>query len=405
MTYTPGTTASETFTYTVSDGAGGEDTALVTVDVTGTSQAPVAIDDSYWIGPSAPSFTFTPLDNDSDADGGVLALTDVGSPSNGGSASLVDTTTISYSPLSPGVETFSYTVEDGQGESSSGFVTIRAQVLQQGADNFAYDTLGRLTWALYQDGSVIEYRFDPNGNRATLIASTGSGEGAGGSPLQTQFSVNNTLVSEGGSLSFTVTRSGSTAGSHAVGYATANGTANSSDYTPASGTLTFTAGQTAKTVTVPTQQDAVVEADETLFLNLSSPTNGATLTVSQGIGTINNDDAPPMITLLNPTINTTGSDVISIPISQLANLNGVAGEVVSVSLPSGCGSQTIVSGGQSVSHTAPFYHHMYCQGPKPTIVCDTPYVVRDTSTSTDHSGTVHIRINSDSSSPPPMGCP
>jgi len=407
LSYTAGSAGSETFSYTITDVMGATATALVTVDVTATSHAPAAIDDSYWIDPSASSFTFTPLDNDSDADGGVLTLTAVGPTSNGGTATLVDTTTISYSPLSPGVETFSYTVDDGQGEEAYGLVTVRAQRLEQGADNFAYDTLGRLTWAYYQDGSVIEYRFDANGNRTTLIASTGSGEGAGGTLPQTFFAVNNDAKPEGETLIFTVTRTGSTVGSHAVDYATANGTASSGDYTATSGTLTFSADQVAKTVTVATTEDAAVEANETLFLNLSSPTNGATFLSDKGVGTINNDDAPPVITPLNPNIYTTGSDVRSISITQLVDLNGHAGQITSFNLPSGCGSRTIVSGGQSVSHTAPNYRHPACEGPNPTIVCSTPYVVRDTSTSVDYSGTASIRINSDMipMPPPPYVCP
>lgn len=75
-----------------------------------------------------------------------------------------------------------------------------------------------------------------------------------------------------------------------VGYATANSTAsNASDYTVASGTLTFNPGVTSKTIVVKINGDLNVEPDEKFFLNLRSPTNTA-LGDAQGVGTIVNDD-------------------------------------------------------------------------------------------------------------------
>ena len=67
-----------------------------------------------------------------------------------------------------------------------------------------------------------------------------------------------------------------------VDYATADGTATApSDYDAASGTLTFAAGQTSKTVTVTVNGDTLDEANETFNVNLTNPTN-ATIADSQG---------------------------------------------------------------------------------------------------------------------------
>jgi large repetitive protein len=105
------------------------------------------------------------------------------------------------------------------------------------------------------------------------------------------FAVNDVSVTEGSGLTFTITKTGLTGTTYTVNYATANGTATAgSDYTAASGTLTFAPSETSKTVTVATTPDSTPENDETLTLNLSGPSGGATITRGSGTGTILNDD-------------------------------------------------------------------------------------------------------------------
>src|SRR5205814_2734277 len=109
-------------------------------------------------------------------------------------------------------------------------------------------------------------------------------------------------VSEGNSgttnANFTVTLSTASSKTVTVNYATADGTATApSDYVSIpSTTLTFTPGQTTKTIAVSVNGDIVDENDETFTVNLSNPTN-ATLSTATGTGTIIDDDAPPTITL------------------------------------------------------------------------------------------------------------
>ncbi|MDI1287876.1 MAG: Calx-beta domain-containing protein [Reyranella sp.] len=92
---------------------------------------------------------------------------------------------------------------------------------------------------------------------------------------------------------FTVTLSAASATPVTVNYATANGTATAgSDYVAQSGTLTFAAGETQKTVQVTAIGDAVVEANEGFTVVLTNPA-GATLADGTGAGTITNDDAAP----------------------------------------------------------------------------------------------------------------
>jgi hypothetical protein len=91
-------------------------------------------------------------------------------------------------------------------------------------------------------------------------------------------------------FTFTVTLSAPSAVPVTVNYATANGAAKAGDdYTSASGALTFSPGQTSKTITIAVKGDSKKEANETFFINLSAAT-GAQIEDGQGIGTILNDD-------------------------------------------------------------------------------------------------------------------
>ncbi len=91
-------------------------------------------------------------------------------------------------------------------------------------------------------------------------------------------------------MAFTVSLNKASGKTITVVYATANGTASAgSDYTPASGTLTFSPGETTKTISVTVNSDTTPEPDETFYLNLASPIN-VTVSDGQGTGTILNDD-------------------------------------------------------------------------------------------------------------------
>ena len=96
---------------------------------------------------------------------------------------------------------------------------------------------------------------------------------------------------------FTVKLSAPSAEPVTVKYATADGTANAgSDYIATTGTLTFAPGQTEQTITVLILGDTLDEADETFYVNLSGASNSS-IGRAQGIGTILNDDAPPVLNI------------------------------------------------------------------------------------------------------------
>ncbi len=104
-------------------------------------------------------------------------------------------------------------------------------------------------------------------------------------------------VNESGpSIAITVMRDGSTASAASVDFVTFNSTASDrTDYTTASGTLNFAAGDTSKDFVILITDDAYVEGNETVNIGLRSPTGGPVLgTINTATLTINeNDTSPP----------------------------------------------------------------------------------------------------------------
>ncbi len=129
FTYTPGAgfTGLDPFTYTVSDGNGGFDTATVNANVGAVNNAPDARDDTI-AGVEDTTLNFSQADllaNDLDLDGDTVAFESYTLPAIG---SLVDNGdgTFSFTPPADfnGPVTFTYTVNDGNGEQDTATVTL-----------------------------------------------------------------------------------------------------------------------------------------------------------------------------------------------------------------------------------------------------------------------------------------
>ena len=166
-----------------------------------------------------------------------------------------------------------------------------AQVAEQ--IDYTYDSLGQLTYVSHSgsanSGVTASYQLDAAGNRSNVTVTVPS--------AAPSFSINNTSAIEGQPLTFTVTKTGATSSTLTVAYATADGTATGNlDYYPTSSTLTFGPSTTTQTITVNTIDDTAVEPSETVLVNLSSPSGGATIGTGQGTGTIADTDAMTTIT-------------------------------------------------------------------------------------------------------------
>jgi hypothetical protein len=129
VTYTPAHDffGSDSFTYTVSDGHGGFDTATVFVTVNNVNDPPVAAPDSYTINQDTTLHVAAPgaLGNDSDVDGDALTA-HLTSPASHGSAALNADGSFTYTPNAgfAGIDSFSYKANDGHADSNIVTVTI-----------------------------------------------------------------------------------------------------------------------------------------------------------------------------------------------------------------------------------------------------------------------------------------
>jgi hypothetical protein len=228
----------------------------------------------------------------------------------------------------------------------------------------------------YRNGIVAAYDVNTNGDpitstRREFVTGLSGAEGAAIDPLTGDFlfstfggsnqvvvvkgfnqpppnlTINNVTVTEGNTgttvATFTLTLSNASTKTITVNYATANGTAIAgSDYTAGNGSVTFTPGQTTRTVTVPVTGDVLDEANETFFVNLTSPVN-AIITDNQGQGTITDDDAAPSLTIGDVTVTEGNTGTTNAVFT--VRLSGASGQAVRVNYATANGTTNPATAG------------------------------------------------------------
>lgn len=102
------------------------------------------------------------------------------------------------------------------------------------------------------------------------------------------------VAENAGSLTIPVTRAGDTSVATTVEFVTNDGSAiERTDYTIASGTLTFAPGQSSETISIVIGDDTYQEGNENLYVILSNATGASLVTPSIAIVTITDDDTAP----------------------------------------------------------------------------------------------------------------
>jgi len=146
-------------------------------------------------------------------------------------------------------------------------------------------------------------------------------------PAVVGFAAATASVTEGGIATLTVQRTGTTAGTITVDYATASGSAASNtDFTAQSGTLTLTGG-TPVTIDIATGGDSLHEAAETFTVQLTNPSGGAVLGTATATVTITDNDPPPQLSIGNVSLsegNSAGSAVFTVTLDNASGLDASA---------------------------------------------------------------------------------
>ena len=246
-----------------------------------------------------------------------LAINDV--TANEGNAGITNFTfTVSLSaPAGPGGVTFDIATANGSATAGVDYVTssLTGQTIPAGSSTYTFTV--QVNGDTANEPSETFFVNVTNVVNAVVVDGQGVGTVVNDDPLPS-LSIDDVSVVEGnaGTVNavFTLTLSAASGQTVSVNYATADGTATQpADYTSTSGSLTFTPGQTTRTLTVPVIGETVPEANETFFVNLSGAAN-ATISDNQGVGTITNDDVPVTVgpgTLPNGAVATAYSQTIT----------------------------------------------------------------------------------------------
>lgn len=209
---------------------------------------------------------------------------------------------------------------------------------------YTYDALGRLIATSITggpgNGRQVSTGFDPADNRSNYTVS--------GAPTA-NFSIADATVTEGGTAAVIVTRTGSSAAAATVGYATSNGSAVApADYTAASGTLSFAAGEGSKTIPIVTINDSIYEGTKSFAVTLSSPTGGVGIADANAAVTITDDEVVPQLAISNATVTEGGTATLTVTRSS------ATGPAVSVNYASADGSAVAPADYGAVSSTLSF---------------------------------------------------
>jgi glucose/arabinose dehydrogenase len=312
--------------------------------------------------------------------GQTLSVNDV-SISEGNSGTSTATFTVLLSPASSQTVTVQYATADNTALSGSDYVASNGTV------TFLPGQTSQPVNVTINGDTSVEPNETFNVNLSLPTNATiGDGLGVGtivnddSAPPPT-ISINDVTVTEGNSgtttATFTISLSSTSSQTVSVNYANAGNTATSgSDFVATSGTANIAPGSLSTTVNVTVNSDTTFEPNETFFVNLSAPTN-ATIADGQGVGTINNDDSEPTISINDVTVTegNSGSTAVATFTVSLSNPSFTG---VGVNYTTANGSATAGSDYVTTSGTATFTAGQLTQTINVTINGDTTFEPNET---------------------------
>ncbi len=187
-----------------------------------------------------------------------------------------------------------------------------------------------------------------SGPSMTLGAVTVSSGGGSTSP---QISVADNSASEvDGNVSFDVRLSSAAASPVTVNYQVVAVTASAgADFSVAAGTVTIPAGNLQEPLAVSISQDSLDESDETFRVDFSNP-QGASLSDSDAVGTIIDDDPPPTISMAASATAYENAGAFQIPVT----LSAESGKFVSANVIQSVGNLVVGTDVSSIPASVTF---------------------------------------------------
>lgn len=164
------TLGQDSFTYTVRDAAGLEDTATVNLDIFDT--VPIAVADDFRTNEDT-ALTATVLANDIDPSGGTLTVVSgTVTTAQGRTVTITQTGVFTYTPAANfnGVDTFYYTVRDADGDSATTMVRITVVAVNDAP--VAVDDVVRVNRGQDITDSLLANDSDPDGDTITAVPQT-----------------------------------------------------------------------------------------------------------------------------------------------------------------------------------------------------------------------------------------
>jgi hypothetical protein len=240
------------------------------------SNVSVLINDGIWPDPSAPR----------------LRIGDV-TVAEGNTGTVAAAFTVTLSAASDQPVTVAYATGDGSATAGSDYQTTSGTLIFAPGETSKTITVPVIGDRLPEPTETFVVNLSSPTN-ATIADGQGVGTIVDDEP---RISISDVTKSEGRRnkttlFTFTVTLSAAYDQAVTMSYRTVNGTATTSDndYVAKSDTLTFTPGETNKTITIEVKGDSKKEANETFYLDLFGLSSNALFTKNRGLGTIVNDD-------------------------------------------------------------------------------------------------------------------